>query len=310
MRIINSFEELLTIKNISCSVALGTFDGLHLGHLDVIKTALAAKKKQGLQAVVFTFSNHPMSSIMPELVPPRIIDNATKEELLAAMGVDILINIPFTPKFADLSVEEFLGILKSLGARVAVVGQNYSFGAGGVGNAQTLKEGGASFGLEVIIRPLLTMRGSVISSTRIRNAIAQGKVDMAEQMLGRPYSFKGKVLHGDARGRTMGFPTANLEIADSSFALPKSGVYAGSVRHGDKYYMAAVNLGCNPTFGGSSLRLEAHLLDFTGDLYGQVILVELHQFIREEVTFAQRDSLQKQISEDKKAVEEYFHVVF
>lgn len=302
MKIIRDFEELKKFKNIPCAVALGTFDGLHLGHQDVIKTAVAAARKRGIKAMVFTFSNHPMESIMPELVPPRISDNETKETFLAEMGVDILINIPFTHQVADMSTAKFLELLQDMGVRVAVVGENYSFGAKGTGNAQTLRLGGVAFDLLVIIRKLLRLHGNVVSSTQIRNAIAQGNIKYAAEMLGRPFSLTGVVVHGDARGRTIGFPTVNLELTNIKFAIPKKGVYGGVVWANGKCYKAAINVGINPTFGKNSLHLEAHLMNFSGDLYGQTIKIELHYFLREEQKFASVDNLRMQIARDEEAV--------
>src|SRR5574344_1689337 len=212
MKIIRTLEELRAIKHEPRAIALGTFDGIHLGHQDVIKTAVSFVGKQALKSMVFTFSNHPMASIMPELVPPQLIDNAAKEQLLANLGVDILANIPFTRQVAEISADDFLNLLEELGAKVVVVGDNYSYGAGGAANSHTLKAEGAKRGIHVVIRKLLTLHGVIISSTQIRKAIAQGDMDYARVMLGRPYSLSGKVIHGDARGRTIGFPTANIDL--------------------------------------------------------------------------------------------------
>ena len=311
MKIIKTFEELCATKNESCAVALGTFDGIHLGHQDVIKTAISFVGKQAQKSMVFTFSNHPMASIMPELVPPQIIDNREKEQLLAQMGVDILANIPFTRQVAEISAEDFLNLLEQIGAKVVVVGENYSYGAGGAANSGTLKTEGKKRGIQVVIRKLLSLHGVVISSTQIRKAIEQGDLEYAQTMLGRPYSLTGVVIHGDARGRTMGFPTANLDLANSAFALPAVGVYAGIASCAGKRYQALVNIGSNPTFGSTGLRLEAHLLDFEGDLYGKEITVELYTFIRGEKTFAVVEALKKQIAIDEKQIKNFFEdVVF
>ena len=311
MKIIRTLEELRAIKHEPCAIALGTFDGIHLGHQDVIKTAVSFVGKQALKSMVFTFSNHPMASIMPELVPPQLIDNAAKEQLLANLGVDILANIPFTRQVAEISADDFLNLLEELGAKVVVVGDNYSYGAGGAANSHTLKAEGAKRGIHVVIRKLLTLHGVIISSTQIRKAIAQGDMDYARVMLGRPYSLSGKVIHGDARGRTIGFPTANIDLINSPFALPATGVYAGIVCFDGKRYQASVNVGANPTFGAESVRLEAHMLHFDGDLYDKEITVELHAFIRPEQVFADVEALKKQIIIDEKKVNNFFEdVVF
>ena len=311
MKIIRTFEEISTIKKEPCAIALGTFDGIHLGHQDVIKTAISFVGKQALKSMVFTFSNHPMSSIMPELVPPQLIDNKAKEQLLAAMGVDILVNIPFTRKVAEISADNFLNLLENLGAKVVVVGENYSYGAGGNANSDTLKREGKKRGIHVVIRKLLALHGFVISSTLIRKAIVEGEVDYAEAMLGRPYSLSGKVVHGDARGRTIGFPTANFDLTNSPFAIPATGVYAGIVCVEDKRYIASVNVGSNPTFDVANTRLEAHLLDYEGDLYGKRITVEFYAHIRDEKTFSDAEALKKQIVLDEKQIKNLFEdVVF
>jgi riboflavin kinase/FMN adenylyltransferase len=311
MKIIRTFEELQAIKKEPCAIALGTFDGIHLGHQDVIKTAISFVGKQALKSMVFTFSNHPMSSIMPELVPPQLIDNKTKEQLLESMGVDILVNIPFTRHIADISPDDFMTLLERIGAKVVVVGKNYSYGAGGTANSGTMKAEGPKYGIHVVIRTLLALHGLTISSTQIRKAIADGDLEYAHAMLGRPYSLSGCVIHGDARGRTMGFPTANLDLTNSTFAIPKSGVYAGIVSTEGKRYEALVNVGSNPTFGANDMRLEAHLLDFDGDLYGKTITAELYSFVRGEKAFENVEALKKQIMADEKQIRNFFEdVVF
>ena len=267
MEIITSLEQLHKFSA-PCVVALGTFDGLHRGHLDVIETAREKARECNSQLAVFTFSNHPFEWIRPGMVPPALITGAQKQELLQQLGVDVLVDIPFNQQVADLSPQEFLQRLQQLDYSCLVVGANFTYGCRGQGTVYTLAASAKAMGFELIVRELVSEGATVISSTAIRQLIAAGEVAEAAAMLGRSYSISGTVAHGNERGRLLGYPTANI--------------------------------GYNPTFGDvAQPRLETNIFDFTGDLYGKQLTVQFVQRIRGEVKFAGIEQLKQQLAQDK-----------
>lgn len=298
MKLITSLDELHTAHLLPSAAALGTFDGVHLGHQEVIGTTRAYARQHNLQLMVFTFSTHPLASLKPELEPPRLLDNGGKVKLMVDLGVDILVNIPFTRDLAAMSADDFLQMLVDCGVKAVGIGDNFSFGAGGKGNVRLLKTEHTRFGLTILSRPLLKQDGLVVSSTNIRKAIAEGQVARAAQMLGRPYEIRGQVVLGDQRGRLLGFPTANIRILGQHFAIPAFGVYAGRVQVEETWYGAMVNVGDNPTFAHQETRLEAHLFHYQGNLYGKELRVQLLQRLRGEKKFPSLEKLQEQLKED------------
>lgn len=278
MKILNKISEL----NNRTVLAIGTFDGLHLGHWDVINTAVAEAKKLGLPSAVLTFANHPLSYINPKLQPKELITLAEKHRLLASAGVDILVEIPFDKNVAEISAKDFVGMVSH---HKIVVGEDFHFGKDKQGDAHAFSD--------CIIKPLLKMDGEVISSTRIRMVVQAGDLNLATRLLGRPYVISGVVQHGDERGRLLGFPTANLDV--KNLVVPPLGVYKARVGQ----FCAMANLGCNPTFGVVEPRLEVHLIDFDGNLYGQTISVELGAKLRDQKQFANVEELIAQLAQDK-----------
>ncbi len=301
MEIITSLGQLHTYA-VPCVVALGTFDGLHRGHLDVISTAKEHARATGAKLAVFTFSNHPFACFRPDKVPPALITIAHKRELLRRLGVDILVDIPFDFSVARLEPEVFLQKLQALGYSCLVVGSNFTYGIRGGGSIVTLAQSAAKFGFELIVRELVSDGATIISSTVIRQLIAEGRVAEAGQMLGRCYSICGTVAHGNERGRLLGYPTANLELADSKLAVPLDGVYAVRVQIGGKKYGGMANVGKNPTFGDvEQTRLETHIFDFSGDIYGERVIVQFVQRIRGEKNFSGIEQLKAALAQDKQA---------
>lgn len=285
MRILTEIDKLK--KNIV--LAVGTFDGLHVGHMKVIKTAVEIARQRGCKAVVLTFANHPLQYLNPSLQPKQLLDRESKHALLAAAGVDVLAEISFDKSFADLSADDFLNLMKD---KQIVVGEDFRFGKDKQGSAKDFKD--------AVICPLVKAEGEIVSSSRIRHAISEGNLSLAEKLLGRPYTLAGIVQHGDERGRQLGFPTANLDI--QQYELPPLGVYAGKVRTENKEYAGMVNLGNNPTFKMFQPRLEVHILDFQGDLYGKRIEVALLKYIRKQGTFTGAEQLQAQLQKDKEEI--------
>lgn len=307
MEIITSLDAELKNKYPATVIALGTFDGLHLGHTDVINTAKDYAERSGLKLAVFTFSNHPLALIRPDLVPVRIISAEEKIKLLESFGVDYLINIPFTEDFAALSPDEFLDRLACFNYRCLVVGENFTYGFLGSGKTETLERSGRKNGFDVIVRPLVKMNGNVVSSTGIRNLIQAGHIEYANRMLGRAYSITGKIVHGEQRGRKLGFPTANIELLHGEMAVPAPGVYAVTASIEGSIYEGMGNIGNNPTFNDvEHARLEVNLFNCSGDLYGKTMSVQFHKYIRAEKKFSGLEELCRQIEEDKKAIKTYF----
>ena len=307
MEIITSLDAELKNKYPATVIALGTFDGLHLGHTDVINTARDYAERNGLKLAVFTFSNHPLALIRPDLVPVRIISAEEKIKLLESFGVDYLINIPFTEDFAALSPDEFLDRLACFNYRCLVVGENFTYGFLGSGKTETLERSGRKNGFDVIVRPLVKMNGNVVSSTGIRNLIQAGHIEYANRMLGRAYAITGKIVHGEQRGRKLGFPTANIELLHGEMAVPAPGVYAVTASIEGSIYEGMGNIGNNPTFNDvEHARLEVNLFNCSGDLYGKTMSVQFHKYIRAEKKFSGVGELCRQIEEDKKAIKNYF----
>ena len=299
MEIITSLEQLHSFAA-PCVVALGTFDGLHRGHLDVIGTAKQEAEHTGAKLAVFTFSNHPLEWINPAHVPVALVTPAVKLQLLEGLGVDVLIDIPFNQLVADLLPQQFLERLSALNYSCLVVGENFTYGQRGVGNVYTLAASAQAMGFKLIVRKLVSNNGTIVSSTEIRRLITAGEVQQAAKMLGRSYSISGIVAHGNERGRLLGYPTANLELVDAHVAIPLGGVYAVRAYVDGGVYGGMANIGKNPTFGDvEKPRLETNIFGFSGDIYGKTLTIEFVQRIRGEVKFAGIDALKAQLAQDK-----------
>lgn len=299
MEIITSLEQLHSFAA-PCVVALGTFDGLHRGHLDVIGTAKQEAEHTGAKLAVFTFSNHPLEWINPAHVPVALVTPAVKLQLLESLGVDVLIDIPFNQLVADLLPQQFLERLRALNYSCLVVGENFTYGQRGMGNVYTLAASAQAMGFKLIVRKLVSNNGTIISSTEIRRLITAGEVQQAAKMLGRSYSISGIVAHGNERGRLLGYPTANLELVDAHVAIPLGGVYAVRAYVDGGVYGGMANIGKNPTFGDvEKSRLETNIFGFSGDIYGKTLTIEFVQRIRGEVKFAGIDALKEQLAQDK-----------
>lgn len=299
MEIITSLEQLHSFAA-PCVVALGTFDGLHRGHLDVIGTAKQEAEHTGAKLAVFTFSNHPLEWINPAHVPVALVTPAVKLQLLENLGVDVLIDIPFNQLVADLLPQQFLERLSALNYSCLVVGENFTYGQRGVGNVYTLAASAQAMGFKLIVRKLVSNNGTIVSSTEIRRLITEGEVQQAAKMLGRSYSISGIVAHGNERGRLLGYPTANLELVDAHVAIPLGGVYAVRAYVDGGVYGGMANIGKNPTFGDvEKPRLETNIFGFSGDIYGKTLTIEFVQRIRGEVKFAGIDALKAQLAQDK-----------
>lgn len=279
-------------------ITLGNFDGLHLGHQELIKTIIRrAEETSGLSMVV-TFRPHPLKILAPEKCPPLISIYEEKILLLEKLGIDVLVKIPFTLDFSAMEPRDFVKniLCDMLGAREIFVGYNYRFGKGRKGNILMLRDLGKEFGFSVREVEQVSLNGEVISSTRIRELIKDGDVEHAAQLLGRPYAVCGIVVKGDGRGRGLGVPTAN--IASKHSIIPSNGVYAARLFVRDRHYNGIVNIGMRPTFDAKSLAIEVHIFDFDEDVYGEDITIYFIRKIREEKKFQNAEALIKQIGKD------------
>nr|WP_055108416.1 bifunctional riboflavin kinase/FAD synthetase [Paenibacillus ihumii] len=280
-------------------LAIGQFDGLHLGHVSVIESAVRLAASVNLPAAVMTFHPHP-KEVMKKgdydgyLTPPR-----EKERILRSLGVDYVYIVEFNDAFSRVSPQNFVtGVLVPLQVHTAVVGFDFRYGYRGEGDAGMLRELSDNT-LEVSTVPPFLIEGEKVSSSGIRRALAEGNVQLAARWLGRRYAIRGTVMHGEKRGRKIGFPTANLK-PDEYFVLPIKGVYAVRANYEGKWLPGVMNVGVKPTFHSDKVApsLEVHLFDFDGDLYGKTLAVELVEFIREERKFASVDELVAQIGKD------------
>lgn len=281
-------------------VVIGNFDGVHRGHQAVLRQARTLADARGLRCVVLTFDPHP-SEVLGRGVPPRLTTLARRVELLREGGATDVAVEPFTTELAAWSPERFAKELltERLGAHVVVVGSNFRFGNKRAGDMSTLRALGPACGFEAVAADVAGDDEGPFSSTRVRDAIAAGEVARAADVLGRPHALSGVVEHGDARGRTIGFPTANL--GQVTEMLPPHGVYAVRVHTSSGAHGGVMNLGVRPTVDGLSLRVEAHLFDFEGDLYGATLRASLVARLRGEQKFAGLAELQAQIAKDAEA---------
>jgi riboflavin kinase/FMN adenylyltransferase len=286
-------------------LTIGAYDGLHHGHQAVIAQVRALAERRSARSAVVTFDRHPATVVRPESAPKLLTDHVQRLELLEATGVDAAVVLPFDEAQAEESAEGFIErvLVDCLNADCVVVGDDFHFGRNREGNVALLRELGETFGFEVepvVLVPRSDGVDEPVSSTAIRRALAGGNVSLAADMLGRPFEARGVVVQGDQRGRLLGFPTANVEVSNR-VCVPADGVYAGIYERPDgSRHPCAINLGRRPTFyehADSSL-LEAHLIDFEGDLYGEAARIGFLGFLRSERKFDGIDALVEQLKQD------------
>ncbi len=295
----STIAELADVGN-SLHLAMGVFDGLHLGHQSVIKAAVRGAEISGGAPGVLTFDPHPIQVLSPENAPRRIFSSLEQKEiLLSALGVEVLLVLRFDEVMAGQTADTFAKSLLSVpDLRQVVAGEDWKFGQGRQGTMAFLQGRGMDYNVSVEPIPAVTWQGERISSTRLRRALRAGNLSSVREMLGRPYSVMGTIVRGEQVGRELGAPTANIQIGDEQF--PPDGVYAVSARiDGESREREAVaNLGIRPTVGGTQQLLEVHLLDFEGNLYGRTLEIFFGKMIRGEKKFQGLAELQKQIQLD------------
>lgn len=299
MKIIRAANELGNGSRKIC-VAIGVFDGVHLGHQQIIRQTVADARQHDALALVVTFDRHPSVVVAPDRVPPQIFSRSQKLRAIESLGADALLEIHFDKTFSEKSGETFIRELaRDLGKIHSVcVGADFVFGHKRSGDVALLKKLGGETGFQVHGLAAVSLDGQAVSSTRIREAIRAGHLYAASQMLGRPYAICGEVVAGDQIGRQLGFPTANLKAA--ILALPPNGVYAACTKLKGQFYRVALNIGMRPTVVSAppQLLVEAHLLDFSGELYGLELELEVGAKLREERRFNSSGELREQITRD------------
>ena len=278
-------------------LALGVFDGVHLGHQAVISRAVEARDREGGTCGVLTFDPYPIRVLAPDKAPRRLLASLDhKAEILGRMGVDFLLAVHFDMERAGQDAEDFVREIAAADVKTVAVGEDWRFGKGRRGDVAMLSRLSLELGFRMEALPPVMMDGERISSTRIRQAIRDGSLDATAKMLGRPYTVEGKVVEGKKLGRQLGFPTANVERGEEQF--PPDGVWAVRARVGEQRLEGVANLGVRPTVDGETRSLEVHLFRFSGDLYGAILEVEFVSHLRGEKKFGSLDELKAQISRD------------
>ncbi len=288
------------------AVALGTFDGVHLGHQEVLGRVVQRAREERGTAAVFTFARHPLEVLSPSKAPHLITPLPIKQEIIRARGIGLLVAVTFTPDLAGTSPRDFVKacLVDRLQARYVCVGYDFAFGKGRKGSPDTLRALGEEFQFAVDIVPQMTIDGQVVSSTVIRSLLVSGDLLEAARLMGRPYAFRGRVEHGAGRGKMLGYPTANLS-ATPDLLIP-DGVYVAQVWLRQELRRAVVNVGTAPTFGGGPRRAEVHLMEACEALYGETLTLFFLGRLRDERRFDSPDLLREQIETDVKAADEVF----
>jgi len=280
------------------SIAIGVFDGVHIGHHALIRQAAAGATQLGGRALAATFDPLPIQALAPGAPPSALSDVEDRIRLLHDAGASDVVVFRFTKEFAALESDEFVRRLAGAGeVRQIFVGEDFQFGHDRRGDVNSLSAAGPTYGFEVVVASPVRSDGEIVSSTRIRNALIAGDVESAARLLGRAYGVRGTVVHGAKRGRALGFPTINLAVPPQRL-LPRDGIYAMTVRVRDEEVAAAASLGVRPTFGRGDRTLEAYLLDWNGDVYGDKIEAAFVKRLRDELRFASAAELSAQIARD------------
>ncbi|HEX8310765.1 MAG TPA: bifunctional riboflavin kinase/FAD synthetase [Chthoniobacteraceae bacterium] len=299
MQLLRNIAELAELSG-PVVLAIGVFDGVHLGHRAVIARALRDAKAINGTAVVVTFDPHPIRVLRPESAPRLLTSTQHKLQLIEGLGVEHLLIIQFDHEFAATAPEQFIRDLAGAARPLheICVGHQWSFGKGRAGNLELIDRLGNELGFEEVGVPAVEIDGEIVSSTLIRRAVEAGDLDHAARLLGREFTILGTVVRGDQLGRTIGFPTANLSAHNEQF--PPNGVYAVEVRRAEERLTGVVNIGVRPTIANASGErvLEVHLFDFNGDLYGQDLELTFRRFLRSEMKFSSLDELRAQIARD------------
>jgi riboflavin kinase/FMN adenylyltransferase len=284
-------------------VTVGTFDGVHLGHRDLLTRVAHRAADRSLPSLLVTFDPHPLEVVNPPAAPLLLSSTSEKLEAIAESGLDYAVVLPFTRALAALDASGFVEqlLLERYCLRELLIGHDHGFGRGRAGDIHMLRELGERHAFEVAVVDAVSVDGVPVSSSAIRRAISYGDLDGAKEMLGRRYAFAGRVAQGDQRGRVLGFPTLNISLTTARKLLPPAGVYAILLQSERGSFGGMMNLGPRPTFGDSSLSLEVHLFDASGDWYGTRVRVEFVERLRDTIRFESVDALVAQLRSDERA---------
>lgn len=301
MQVHFQLDQLPAFQN-AC-LTIGTFDGVHRGHLAILEKLKASAKEVGGESIVITFHPHPRRVLHNAEAPSLLTSLEERIERFRIQGINHLVVVPFDPTFASMGAEEYVRdfLVKYFNPRAIVIGYDHRFGRGRSGDYTLLQRQGQHFGYEVFEIPEKLLNASAISSTQIRQALLEGEVAFANSLLTYPYQLSGIVIEGDKLGRTLGFPTANLSLPDSDKLIPASGVYAVRILLNDnldRHLTGMMNIGYRPTVNGRERRIEVNIFDFNEDIYGQRLQVKILQHTRKEMKFAGLDALKEQLNKD------------
>ena len=284
-------------------LTIGTFDGVHLGHQKIIERVVTTARQEGLLATIFTFFPHPRMVVQHDKSLKLIHTLEEKKQLLQRLGVDLLVVQPFNEAFAQLTAEEFVStiLVQHLNVKKVIIGYDHRFGRNRTANINDMRLFGEKYGFAVEEISVQEVDEVSVSSTKIREALNKGDVITAEHYLGTPYSLTGIVVHGLKLGRTLGYPTANIQVTEDYKLIPKDGVYVVYSYIGGQKVYGMMSIGKNPTIEGKGASIEVYFFDFNGDLYDQKLTIEFVQYLREEQKFATIDLLKKQLQDDETA---------
>ena len=284
-------------------LTIGTFDGVHLGHQKIVERVVTTARQEGLLATVFTFFPHPRMVVQHDKGLKLIHTLEEKKQLLQQLGVDLLVVQPFNEAFAQLTAEEFVStiLVEHLNVKKVIIGYDHRFGRNRTANIDDMRLFGKKYGFAVEEISVQEVDEVSVSSTKIREALNKGDVTTAEHYLGTPYSLTGRVVHGLKLGRTLGYPTANIQVTEDYKLIPKDGVYVVYSYIGGQKVYGMMSIGKNPTIEGKGASIEVYFFDFNGDLYDQKLTIEFVQYLREEQKFATIDLLKKQLQDDETA---------
>lgn len=302
----NNSKEMSEIINPSV-VTIGTFDGVHVGHQKIIDRLIVVAQKNHLESAILTFFPHPRMVLQKEVGIKLINTIEERKKIIKSKGVDHLVIYPFTKEFSRLTAREYVEqiLVNKLNAKKIIIGYDHRFGRNRNANIQDLKELGKTFGFTVEEISKQDVEEVAVSSTKIRKAIEEGNIEKANTFLGNPFSLNGKVIKGKSLGKTLGFPTANLEIKEDYKIIPKSGVYIVKAHLDNKWVFGMMNIGTNPTVGGDKQTIETYFLDFSQDLYGQELNIQMLKRIRDERKFGDVDQLIEAMNKDLEQTKTY-----
>ncbi|WP_432709414.1 bifunctional riboflavin kinase/FAD synthetase [Pedobacter sp.] len=307
MKIYQHLSEFKKLAN--AVVTIGTFDGVHYGHQKIVKRLCELAKETGGESVILTFFPHPRLILDPENQNLKMINTVKqKAEILASLGVDHLIIIPFTRDFSNLSAKEYIRriLIDTIGMKYIIVGYDHRFGKDRKGGMPELELYAREFDYKIELIKEQDINDVAVSSTKIRQALLKGDVALAAEYLGYPFSIEGRVVKGDKIGRTIGYPTANIFVEETYKLIPSDGIYAVKVDMGDESYRGMAYIGQRPTINGMTRNIEVNIFDFNKEIYGQTIVMTFLQFLRHDVKFTGLEALKEQLHEDKQNTLAYF----